>query len=912
MNKSQETKEKNKKRVSERNNSGVDHYLNYLKINGLDKLEEIDNESYIQQSIIFSSTLIQENEADNIGVEINKFFNLILAENKEGEPLKVNIAISNRNNKEKNINKQINDILNTKFVEELVLNDEISENLAIILTTIYQKIQNKYKFSSFDELVTKINNYNIFERDILKDYLITDEDNKKRKNINKSPDKQDYVINKFITSSPSNIRKTQTNLQISSKLDIKPPNRKKDKIKIMYDFKPTKNDDNLPFPLEMLILKRKLLTIKKLKLIVSNSRTKKEKSIFDSDSFGDEDRGFMSCLSFSSNVSEKNLKYKDIQNNIFVLLNLNWLFPHLIEIEIDLSNDNIIKDQISVYKSALKLLSKILKRNLKNTDYSQNKIKKINYDPLNSSIFENYFQIDEEEKEKSDDSDESLSLKVNTVKEEENIFNLKIAEANYYNNQINKYLEEDQINNFDNLIKRYQYTFQMIILYAFFMSKIPRLFFCNFTIPFNFENEILRMLQLHQIYLADFNLLSFLSDAKMIRITIDFNSLDNKAFQEVLSLLFKNNDLRICQLNFFPSENYFIPELLFKLLQESNSNYKISALNKNYRIKFGKIQPNEDIDTFLIKKLSENFENNINKLFQALSIKSTVNELSLIFNIPCIIKKIDFYLMVILKLILNIFIAIDNMKLNLFSFNLQTTNFFFDNNKYPFLADFLSKLVIYSNYEIKISKLTCQMKFINVNNLYRIIPYHVTQLSLGELDLNTFACLVEYLTSSNFSLHSELLRLKINLSNSLLNIEECYEYLIRLLTEYPKGLKEIGINTNLIITKELMNFLLKQTDYNTIENIFLNFNKLSLEEKGFQSIKKDIYFINNDNILKNGNYMKLFYVKRTHKSKTYILSNIMTNLSLKYNKKFMDYNIYRTIEKYRCVNEQKEYIIRFT
>ena len=64
----------------------------------------------------------------------------------------------------------------------------------------------------------------------------------------------------------------------------------------------------------------------------------------------------------------------------------------MIEIEIDLSNDNIVKDQISVYNSGLKYFSKLLRRNLKNTDYSQNKIKKINYDPLHGSIFDNYFQ----------------------------------------------------------------------------------------------------------------------------------------------------------------------------------------------------------------------------------------------------------------------------------------------------------------------------------------------------------------------------------------------------------------------------------------------------------------------------------------------------------------------------------------
>ena len=908
MHKSKEINDKNTKIEIDENNPDLGNYLNYLKINGQNKLEEIDNDAYIQQCIIFSSTLAQENE-NIIGIEINKFFNLILAENKEGEPLKVNIAISNRNAKEKNINKQINEILNNKFTEELVLNDELSENLAIILTTIYQKIHNKYKFSSFNELVEQINNYNLFERDILKEYLITDEENRKKERLNNSPVKPDYVINRFITNSPNKIRKTQPNLT-TSKLQIKSPNRKKEKERIMYEFKPTKSDNDLPFPIEMLILKRKFHTIKKLKLIVSNSRSKKEKNIFDSDSFSDKDNSFFN-LSFSSNLSEKNLKPKDVQNNIYVLLNLNWLFPHLIEIEIDLSNDNIVKDQISVYNSGLKYFSKLLRRNLKNTDYSQNKIKKINYDPLHGSIFDNYFQLEEEEEEISNNSSESLSLKVNTVNEEENMFGSNL-ENNYSNKKIYNYLEENQLNNFDSLINKYQYTFQMIILYAFFISKIPQLLFCNFTIPFNFENEILRMLQLHQIYLSDFNLLSFLSEAKMIRITIDFNCLDNKAFQEVLSLLFKNNDLRVCQLNFFPSENYFIPELLLKLLQDCNSNYKISSINKYDKIKFGTIEPHEDVDIFLFKKLSEYFEININKLFQAISIKSTVNELSLIFNIPSLLKKIDFYLMVILKFILNIIIAIDNMKLNLSTFNLQTSNFFFDNNKYPFLEDFLDNIYIFLNNEIKISKLTCQMRFINIKNLYRIIPYHVTQLSLGELDLKTFIFLTKYLTSSNFSVHSKLGKLKINLSNTLLNIDECYEYLIKLLDEYPKGLKEIGINTHLKIKKEQIDFLLKKIDYNTIENIFLNFDKMSLEDEGFKTIKKDIYFINNDNIIKNDNYMKLFFVKRTHKSTTYIMSNIMYNLSLKYNKNFMDYNIFRTIEKFRCTKEEKEYIIRFT
>ena len=908
MIKRKEINDKNKQIDEDDNNSDTGNYLNYIKINGLDKLEEIDNDAYIQQCIMFSSALAQENE-NNIGQEINKFFNLILTENKEGEPLKVNIAISNRYTKEKNVDKQIDFILNTKFGSDIALNSEISENIAIILTTIYQKIQSKYKFNSFDELVNKINNYDTSTKDILRQYLITDEELKRRELLYSTPVKADYEINRFISSSPNKKRKSDPNNNDIIKKNISTISQSKSKKeKIIYEFKEQDSDKNFPFPIEMLILKQKFQMIKRLKLIISNSRSKNDKNIFDSDSFIEGDNASFVNISFSSSVSEKNLKQKDVQNIIFVLLNLNWLFPNIIEIEIDLSNDNIMKDQIGVYKSGLKFFSKILKRNLKNTDYSQNKIKKINYDPLHGSIFENYFPVEDNVEECSSDSNTSFSLKVNSFPDlDENLINSENDNKVVYN-----YIEDTQYNSFDNLIKRFQCTFQMIIIYAFFISKIPKLFFCNFTIPFTFENEILRMLQIQQIYLPDFNLLSFLSDAKMIKITIDFNALDNKAFQEVLSLLFKNNNLSICQLNFFPSENYFIPELLLKLLQDCNSNYKITSKSQFDKSILGKIEPYEDVDIFLFKKLSEYFEININKLFQTISIRSTVKELSLIFNIPSLIKKMDFYIRVILKFIINIFIAIDNMKLTLSTFNLQTSNFFFDGIKYPFLDEFFGKLCIYSNHELILSKLTCQMKFKNITNIYRIIPYNVTQLSIGELDYQTFIHFTEYITSSQFSRHSQLYKLKLYLSNNLINIDECYEYLLRLITEYPKGLKEIGINTHFIIKKEQMDNLLKSVDYNTIESLYMNFNNQSLKDKGYELIKKDIFFTNEINLLNEGNYIKIYFTKRTNKSIVNIRDNIMTNLSLKYNKDFLDYDIFKSLERFICEKEKKKYVIQFT
>ena len=82
------------------------------------------------------------------------------------------------------------------------------------------------------------------------------------------------------------------------------------------------------------------------------------------------------CNIIRGNIETAKRK-KDVDNIIFILLNLNWLFPHLIEIDIDLSNDNIIRDQMSIYKSGPKYFSKILKRSPKQTNYSSN-FKKVN------------------------------------------------------------------------------------------------------------------------------------------------------------------------------------------------------------------------------------------------------------------------------------------------------------------------------------------------------------------------------------------------------------------------------------------------------------------------------------------------------------------------------------------------------
>ena len=105
-----------------------------------------------------------------------------------------------------------------------------------------------------------------------------------------------------------------------------------------------------------------------------------------------------------------------------------------------------------------------------------------------------------------------------------------------------------------------------------------------------------------------------------------------------------------------------------------------------------------------------------------------------------------------------------------------------------------------------------------------------------------------------------------------------------------------------------MDNLLKSVDYNTIESLYMNFNNQSLKDKGYELIKKDIFFTNEINLLNEGNYIKIYFTKRTNKSIVNIRDNIMTNLSLKYNKEFLDYDIFKSLERFICEKEKKKYV----
>jgi len=817
--------------------------LEYIQINHKNKIEELSYESHIAESMNLLNSLSFLEE--NIGGEINKFFLNVLPQNKEGEALKVLTAIANKTKSEKKkLEESLTYIMNKPEKDNVILTKELSEHLSIILKEIFRKIKKKSKIKTFSELKAKAQDYlpNFNQEDILKKYRNTKE--------GKSTPKPNE----------SNAENENT---------------------IFYKYKEFKEDKNSALPMEMLILMRKFNIVKTLRLTINNDYNPND----------------ISDIIFDEN---------DLHNNILILLNLEWLFQSLVDLEVDLSNDNLIESEINLFSYKLAGFSKLINKEIKITTYQlNNPLSHTNYFQPQKSVFSQVYNNNIEDDDHSSEISSSIISTNQSLK------------SSFILNSINEVEKEENQYNFAQFNKKYNILLKMIIIYGYFIRNMSKIIRTKFIIPLNLGDEIFEMLRRQKVFINDFHFLSFLTNKDILHTSIEFNSLDSQTFEKLLNFLNQNHNITQCNLSFFPSEEYFKSELLYKMLQNCDENFKMKK-NKNNKFSFNPnlildLKGNEDLDNYMLRKLSEYFEKNLKKFFYFLSLKTIITELSLNFDLPTILTKNGYYNNVLMKFFLDLFILIDSPLSNIKILTLNSRNFVFDSRKYPILNDFCDKLHFYLRKDHKLTNLTFIVRFYRIRNIYRFIPYNLTQLSIGPLDYETFNCLVDYLTSADFSIRTKLNKLTIYLNNTLvyINKDKIYEIIIRLLTEYPKGLTEISLYTFFIISYIQLNSLLLKTNYNTLPNIFMQFSSKSIlkDKKLEETLECDLTNADKKICIKSDNFIDLYTVKRNKKNTNDII-NLMTHLSEK-NKEIMQYNIYTNIEKFLCPKEKKKIILQF-
>ena len=103
-------------------------------------------------------------------------------------------------------------------------------------------------------------------------------------------------------------------------------------------------------------------------------------------------------------------------------------------------------------------------------------------------------------------------------------------------------------------------------------------------------------------------------------------------------------------------------------------------------------------------------------------------------------------------------------------------------------------------------------------------------------------------------------------------MEQCFDSLLKLLTEHPKSLEQISIYTNVCTDLHSIEKLLESTNYNKLEKIFLQFNKKSIDDINMKKKYGEKFEKLKDN--RDNNFMDLFFMKKEEKIISKILNSI--------------------------------------
>ena len=899
-----------------------DATLDYIKINQKNIIEELTQDDYIS----ITSNLLKTFSitGNNIDSEINKFFNIILPDSKESDQLKLNLAISAKSKVEYSIvENYLSEIMNRPELNYVILNKELNEQISTIVKEAYKKLKLK-KIKTYEQIAEegkKFIDKNSY-KDILKKYR-----KEGRKGLKTLGDNDVLLYHNSLNKQQSNLNLKESK---SSKMLIKIKNQSfKGKIPTIekneslnfYEFKKSSDDNNHSLPVEMLILIRKFNFIKKLKLMLKMENTYNDET----------ENSSTNIFNILSNNLINNSEYSndslldksDVQNTIFVFLNLEWLFPSVVEIDVDLTCPELTDFLVNnIYSTYLKVFAKIFKKDIKLNILPNNpKNTSRNYDPLQKFLYagvSNHLYDEEPSSDKFSTSMLSNNLNFSTSLGQINANNNTNINQSMTNiNTSFQSLETLNQKKLDLFFKKFSSFLEMVIIYGYFIQKkLSKLIKSKFILPMNLCDEILKFLKRQNVIIENYHFFSFINNQNILHTTIEFNSLDNHTFEKVLKFLNKNQLINNMNISFFPPEECFKSELLLKTLQNSDENFKIK-INKYGIYDFNSnvikdVYPSEDINSYILRKLSKYFEKNLTDFFNLLTIKTCIADLSLYFELPQILIKNGLYNNILIKFFINLFIFINNSLNNIKTLLISADNFIIDGRQHPILDQFFEALDFNNmNKEFKLLNLCFNARMYHLKNIHKILSIDLVYLSIGAFDYVTFNAFVGFFSSSKFRRKSNMINLKISLNNSATDINEVYDNIIKLFTQFPDQMDEINLSTSLNISYQQIEKLVSLINYNKLSKVLMVFNvrSISKDKKLDYLLESDLINFDKDSCITLENFMDTRAIKKDKDISNKII-NLMINLK-KINPGILKYNIYSHIERFLCKNSKKSVIIQF-
>jgi hypothetical protein len=388
-----------------------------------------------------------------------------------------------------------------------------------------------------------------------------------------------------------------------------------------------------------------------------------------------------------------------------------------------------------------------------------------------------------------------------------------------------------------------QEPFKAIIIYSYFISKFINVKILSLICQDSFSEEINLMLQRNNILIMNFSFLNFISKIDwLFNMNFDFNSLDTKMFEKLISIIYKNNSLTSLTLNFFANENQYSPSGFFKLAKELGYNIKSLMKERNLSSEQKSLTVETiDFDILLRNKLIANFSENMQKLFFVIQTKRDLTEISLLFDIPSVLTYDDSYSLILVKFIVNFLSFLTNEPLRFNKVEIIAPYLKLDNRRFPIIEEIFEEIDLQNKNALH--TLVIQIQMYKIINIKHLISTNLSKLFLGDLDSDTFDCFLQFYTSDTFKNNSLLTSLKVSLGIVEVVYEDIEDMVKLFLENKPKHLDRQEFITSLKFKRKenllgLLDVIYKK---NKVKHVYVEIaaeNKEMLQECYMDMTKK--------------------------------------------------------------------------
>lgn len=477
---------------------------------------------------------------------------------------------------------------------------------------------------------------------------------------------------------------------------------------------------------------------------------------------------------------------------LIILLNVEWLFPHLMEVSIRFHNESFQSVLNEHLKSKANKLFNNANIQIKNTNYThQDTVPSI----LDSCLLLNINNLPNQSPFNNSDFSNNLRINDTNDNNNSNLIQNDNSKKNNDKTSLNKILIENKE------------KLELIILYSYFISKWKsKLILLNIMFIDTYSKEIERYLRKAlDIQLVNFHFMKFFNKlSDLAQLYVNINSLDSTSFEKIIYLIHNNSFILRLRLDLFSPDSCYTPANLYKMCKNQNQNIK-NIIQKNNAISVNSAINNIDIDNALIECLLHNYEDNMKYLFNIIKDKTTLNLLEFNFDLPSLIYNNDDYIRIITKFIFNLLIMLSfssQHKLRIFKLNAQMLPFDASRNDN---VEALLDSIDFNDNDITLQEFTFRIKFTKVSNIGKLLSINYNTLILGNFDEYSFKSFIDSFCKEEFTSKTKLSVVTLILSNCVLCINSIKEHLIKYFNVNIPNIKKLSLHLHNPLTKEEQN-----------------------------------------------------------------------------------------------------------